>query len=56
MDELEIGMVNNATSPLSFWNISPKSVKIMINSTYGKLVVWVGGLDIWDPLMTGIVT
>ena len=25
-------------------------------STTGKLVVWVGGLDFWDPLMKGIVT
>ena len=25
-------------------------------STSGKLVVWVGGLDSWDPHMKGIVT
>ena len=28
----------------------------MIYSTNGKLVVWVGGLDSWDPLLKGIVT
>ena len=25
-------------------------------STNGKLVVWVGGLDVWNPLMKGIAT
>ena len=25
-------------------------------STNGQLLVWVGGLDIWNPLMKGIVT
>ena len=26
-----------------------------IKSANGKLVVWVGSLDVWDPLMKGIV-
>ena len=33
-----------------------KSENVSIYSGNGKLVVWVGGLDSWDPLMKGIVT
>ncbi len=27
-----------------------------VSSANGSLVVWVGALDIWDPLKKGIVT
>ena len=43
-------------SRLSVAKAEVKLQDLFPQSTNGKLVVWVGGLDSWDRLMKGIVT